>query len=87
MSEGEFWSLTLAQFNSLAKRYAFEQETLDYRGALICSIIAEVNRDKKKRSRPFTPKDFMLKKKVKLTVEQMKNQIEAINIALGGEVS
>jgi len=87
LSEKEFWGLTLAQFHSLAKEYASEQEMLNYRGAMICSIIAEVNRDRKKRSKPFTPNDFMpKKKKMKLTGEQMRDQIEALNIALGGEV-
>lgn len=87
LSEKEFWGLTLAQFNSLAKLYASEQETLNYRVALVCSVIAEVNRDKKKRSKPYTPSDFMpKKKKMKLTGEQMMDQIKAVNIALGGEV-
>lgn len=53
---------------------------------MICSVIAEVNRDSKKRKKPFTPDDFMPKKRRKLTGEQMVNQVEAINIALGGEV-
>jgi len=63
-----------------------EQELLNYRGALICSVIAEVNRDPRKRKRPFTPDDFMPKQKIKLTDKQMTDQIKAINIALGGEV-
>lgn len=78
--------MTLAQYDSLAKEYVSEQEMLNYRGALICSIIAEVNRDPKKRSKPFTPSDFMPKKKMKLTDKQMTDQIKALNIALGGEV-
>lgn len=78
----------MAQFFSLAKRFVSEQESLNYRGAMICSILAEGNRDRKKRSKPFTPDDFMPKKKgkVKLTGKQMKDQIEMINVALGGEV-
>lgn len=62
---------------------------LNYRGAMICSIIAEVNRDRKKRKKPYTPSDFMPKKEkpeVRLTGEQMKGQLEMINAALGGEV-
>lgn len=87
LAEKEFWGLTLAQFYSLAKEYASEQEMLNYRGAMICSIIAEVNRDRKKRSKPFTPDDFMPKKrKPKLTSEQIMNQVKGLNIALGGEV-
>lgn len=86
LSEREFWGLTLAQLNSLAERFASEQEMLNYRGALICSVIAEVNRNKKKRSRPYTFKDFMPKKRRgKLTGEEMLERIVAMNAALGGE--
>lgn len=88
LSEEALWSLTLAQFNALAERHADEQEAFNYRAALVCSIIAEVNRNPKKRHRPYTPSDFMPKKKkakVQLTGEQMKKQLAMINIALGGE--
>jgi len=87
LSEKEFWSLTVAQFNSLAKEYSREQKALNYRAALVCSILAEANRNRKKRKKPYTPSDFMpKKKKAKLTGEQMMEQIKAVNIALGGEV-
>ena len=62
---------------------------LNYRGAMICSVIAEVNRDRKKRKKPYTPSDFMPKKKktrVELTGEQMREQLGLINAALGGKV-
>jgi len=60
---------------------------LNYRGAMICSVIAEVNRDRKKRSKAYTPSDFMpKKKKAELTGEQMMEQIKVLNIVLGGEV-
>lgn len=75
----------MAQFHALAKEYKTEQETLNYRSAQICSVIA--NAPYKKRD--FKPKDFMPKKekpKVQLTGEQMKGQLEMINAALGGEV-
>ena len=77
----------MAQFDALAERYATERESLDYRAALICSVIAEVNRDRKKRSKPYTPNDFMPKRRRgSSTGEQMMNQVKAMNIALGGEV-
>ena len=31
----------------------------EYRSALIASVVAEVNRNRKKRGRAFTPKEFM----------------------------
>jgi hypothetical protein len=57
---------------------------LQYRAALICSVLAEINRDKKKRPKPFTPQDFMPKKK--LTKEQMMNNAKALTMMLGGEI-
>jgi len=87
LTEKAFWSLTLAQFNALAERFISEQESLNYRAALVCSVIAEVNRDRKKRTKPFTPQDFMpKKKKAKLTGEQTMEQIKVLNTMLGGEV-
>jgi hypothetical protein len=59
LGEEEFWRLTLAQYDALAARYKEGQEWHDYRAALICSVNAEINRDRKKRARPFSPKDFM----------------------------
>jgi hypothetical protein len=74
----------------LTEQYISEQETLDYRAALICSIIAEVNRDRKKRSKPYTAKDFMperrAKKKQHISDTQMLNRAQVITKMLGGEV-
>lgn len=79
----------MAQFVSLAKEYRAEQETLNYRGAMICSLIAESHRNRKKRSKVYTVDDFMPKKKkakAEMTGEQMRDQLGMINAALGGEV-
>ena len=32
----------------------------DFRVAQVCSLLAEIHRDRKKRSEPYTEKDFML---------------------------
>ena len=85
LSDEEFWGLTLAQFNALAERYIAEQKSKDYRAALICSIIAEVNRNVKKRAKPFTAEDFMPKEHRKMTAKRMKTAIKHINIMLEGE--
>jgi len=89
LSDEEFWHLTLAQFNALAKRYDEQQERQDYRAALICTVLAEINRDRKKRPRPFKPEDFMPKrgrKQKPMTDEQMLAQAKIITAALGGKV-
>ena len=65
LSDREFWDLTLAQFDVLVRRYKGEQRRLDYRSAMICSILAEINRDRKRRIKPFSPEDFMPKEEAK----------------------
>jgi hypothetical protein len=88
LSDKEFWHLTLAQFDALVSQYLQEQENLDFRAALVCAVLANIHRDPKKRQRPFEAKDFMPQrrsKKVK-TEKQMKDDLVAANIALGGEV-
>ena len=37
----------------------FGEERADVRAGIIASVIANVNRDAKKRSQPFAPSDFM----------------------------
>lgn len=61
---------------------------LDYRAALICTILAEINRDRKKRPKPFKPMDFMPQRERKhLNDEQIKKRLESINMMLGGKVT
>lgn len=40
-------------------RQEAEQERADFRAGIVAATIANVNRDRKKRPRPFTPADFM----------------------------
>ena len=59
LSEEEFWGLTLKEFNALCERYGVNQEWLNYRAALICSVLANIARDPKKKGIPYTTQDFM----------------------------
>lgn len=88
LTDAEFWDLSFAQFNALTDRYIQDQENQDLRAALICSILANVNRDTKKRHKPFEPKDFMPQRRPTKpkTDEQMKEDLAALTIALGGEI-
>lgn len=88
LSEDEFWDLTFDQFNALVERYIQEQENQDLRMAMICSLLANIYRNTKKRQRPYEPKEFMPQRRPKKqkTVEQMKNDLIALNVALGGEI-
>lgn len=90
LTDNEFWGLTLAQFNSLVARYRIMQESLDYRTALICAVVANVNRDPAKKRDPFQPEDFMsgrkIRKKLQPTRENMREQLKTVALAMGAEV-
>jgi hypothetical protein len=56
---------------------------------MVCAILAEINRDRKKRNKPFAPEDFMPQKeqpkpKTKATPEQLGKQLEAMTKIMGG---
>lgn len=54
---------------------------------MVASVIAETNRNPKKRNRPFTPADFMPKRRRGAqTPEQQAALLRALTVALGGEV-
>jgi hypothetical protein len=76
--------MTLAQFGLLweRKRVIYEQSL--HGAALVCSVLAEINRDKKKRSKAFTPADFLPKKQKPKSEGQTPEQMLAIWQALLG---
>ena len=87
LSELDFWNLTLVEFNALSERYKEAQKWLNHRVAMICSVIANTVRDRKKKSKPWTPDDFMpIKEQKQMTAEQMFAQVQTNNLMLGGEV-
>jgi len=71
LSEQETWELSWEEYEALLKRRELEFERQNYHAALVCSVIANVFRDKKQRA--FKPADFMPSQKPKRrqTPEQM----------------
>lgn len=43
----------------LVERYNTDMERQDYHAALVCAVLANINRDPKKKAEPFTVSDFM----------------------------
>jgi len=100
LSEEEFWDLTPAQFDLLEKRYIESEKAKiqleeakikrsDQQTALICCVLANINRDKKKKPKPFTVDDFMPKvvgRKKKQTPQQQFEIVKMLNAAFGGKV-
>lgn len=91
LTEIDFWELTPGQLDLLAKRHnsveSARNERADYRSALICSVIANVNRGKGQK--PFKVQDFMPQEsgpKKNQTPEEQLTIVKMLNAAFGGEV-
>jgi hypothetical protein len=85
LTEAEFWRLTLKQFNYLCERHNKAKRADMYNSALICSVIANVNR---KKGKSFKPTDFMPKEKQKkMSVNEMFEVLKQVTLANGGEVN
>jgi len=89
LSEDEFWELTLKELNALVERHESNHGWLNYRAALICSIIA--NSVPHKGDKIFTYADFMPKMKPRKskpqTAEQMLATVKMLHAAYGEKVT
>jgi len=100
ISVKEFWRLLPKEFYALCLEYEksvkekvdlllAEQEWANWRTAMICCIIANAHRDRKKKTTPFKPSDFMPKKLEsgkEMTDEEMLEVLKRTTVMLGGEV-
>jgi len=89
LSENDFWKLTPREFNALTERYKEAKTWLDYRAALICSVMANIWRDPKRKRTPFSPDEFMPETgaaKSIQTPQQIFNTVQMLNTIYGGEV-
>jgi len=86
LPDKEIGLLTMREVHALAERYNNEQESLNKRTALICAVLANINRDPKRNPTPFTVDDFMPTKQEKeQTPEQMADMARMINTLYGGK--
>lgn len=89
LKPNEFWKLTPAEFTKYANGYRRREKNNLYGFALVASVIAEVNRDRKKRINPYTPNDFMPKENQKRkpvqTVDEQLAIVKILNQAFGGK--
>ena len=70
----------------LLERHKQKQSADMYNSALICSVIANVNRQKGKM---FQPSDFMPKETIKkkiMPIDEMLEVLKAITVKNGGEI-
>ena len=80
----------MKEFAALVKRkekvQKAEDQKADFRSGIICSVLANIYRNKKKKQTPYKPKDFMPRKEVKeQTPEQQLKMVAVLNTAFGGK--
>ena len=59
LSHIDLYGLTLREFSFLLDRYVEREEREDRRFGRVVAMLANVNRDPKKRSKPYTEEDFI----------------------------
>jgi hypothetical protein len=86
--------MTIKEFYTLykyrMKRIEFDNKSDDMRTGRICSVLANIYRDKKKRKNPYTELDFVpqkeIKKKKPQSIESMAAILMAVTKAHGGKI-
>jgi flagellar basal body rod protein FlgB len=82
-----FWSLTPYEFSKLVEYFKMNEKVKDYRAGIIATMIANANRDAKKKKTPYKPSDFfpslLEKQKEEKSPEEMLRIAETITKLLG----
>ena len=83
----EFFNLTLKEFKKLAtarhKRITDDRRVAEYHSALICAVLANINRPK--NGKRFKPTDFMSREKKKKSTEELLEALKYITAVTNGE--
>ena len=71
LKPAELEPLTPVEFDAIQEGDRIREKRSWQRTALLCAVIANCNRDKKKKPSPYKPADFMPKEQKTQTPEQM----------------
>ena len=75
----------MAKLDALTSRFREDQERQDYHAGLICSVTANVNRNRD--SRAFEPRDFMpIVEPQKIDANDWFDKFSVITAAFGGKI-
>lgn len=86
MSSQEF-----SEWQAFARLEPFGEERADLRSAIVAAVIANTQRNPKKRAKPFEVQDFMPRfeadgaGKEPMSTEAMLNVVQELNAAFGGK--
>lgn len=81
LSPSDAWRLTLREYHFLSKAHDQLSRRDHFRFALVCSVVANANRQKGK---PFRPEDFMPRERAKKQSWQEQLQVLQQFVALYG---
>ena len=81
----------MREFTALLKRRQENDRQSLYGAAMVCAMLANVNRDTKKHPKPFQPDEFMPKRKAvtkrtRQPWQVMKQAAKGIALAFGGKI-
>jgi len=72
----------MREFSALSDRWTDGKDWLDYRAALVCTVVANMLRGPKAKA--FKPTDFMPgKRHTRQSQKEMISRVKAINAAMG----
>lgn len=88
LSDEQFWRSTPATLDAVADRVRQRDRDAWRRSAMVCAVIANANRDPKKRKKPYTEADFIGRdrggKPKKQSPDDMLKMAQMANQAFGG---
>jgi hypothetical protein len=80
------WRLTISDIYVLMKRFSDDERRKNYRAAMVMAAIFNVNRDPKKRKKPYTPEEILGEKKEKKDNDMLQTA-KSLTKLFGGEVT
>lgn len=78
LTDEQFWRLTFKEWAALIKRYNLQYERDCSHAAMVCMVLAEINRDREKKREPFTIEDFMPGKGKRKQTTQEQNTAQMV---------
>lgn len=90
LSDEQFWRSTPRVLSAVADRVRQQDRDAWRRSAMVCAVIANANRDPKRRRKPYTEADFIgrddgAKPKKKKSPDELLMAAQMANQALGGK--